>query len=151
MTITKAELKDIPEIIAIQKLAFYDVAKFYNNFKLGPLQTTIADLVKTFDSYTYFKAMDQGIVGAARAKVTGETCKIENVIIHPSFQNRGIGKNLILALQDSFPHGTTFELLTGKETPKNISFYERLGFVITHEIPATETEPVLVTMKKESL
>lgn len=147
--ILKANIKDIPEILAVQKLAFYDIAKYYNNFRLRPLQTTIEELEGTFTTYTYFKKIvNNNIVASARAKVVNGRCYIENVIVLPDFQNRGIGKELILHLENELSDCDSYELFTGKDTPKNVPFYEGLGYKIVSEKPATKTDPIFVIMEK---
>lgn len=152
MDISKANFKDIPEIVAVQKLAFYNVAKYHKNFRLRPLQVTIEDLEKTFNDYTYIIASeDNSIVGSAKAKIVDNVCKIESVIVHPDYQNRGIGKKLINCIESLFNNCSTFSLFTGKDTPKNVSFYSTLGYEITSETQATETEPVFVIMEKKNV
>lgn len=152
MEISKAKFTDIPEIVAIQKLAFYNVAKFHNNFRLRPLQVTIGDLEKTFSEYTYIIASENNyIVGSAKAKIENNVCKIESVIVHPDYQNRGIGKKLMSTIESEFNSCSAFSLFTGKDTPKNVSFYSSLGYRIISETQATETEPVIVIMEKENV
>lgn len=150
MDIKLAVANDIPEIIAVQKLAFYDVAKYYGNYRLGPLQVTIKDLEKTFKDYTYFKAViNNNIVGSVRAKKVKNQCKLENLIVHPSYQNSGIGKKLMASLEDNFKNCKKVSLFTGKDTPKNMEFYQSLGYIVISERPKTKTEPILVVMEKE--
>lgn len=150
MKIKEAEFKDLPEIIAIQKLAFYEVAKFYNNYSLGPLQTTIKELEDTFNSCKYYVFKEnKDIIASARVRILGNYCKIENVIVHPTFQNKGIGKSLITYIENLFSRFDYLELYTGKYTPKNINFYNNLGFKITDNVRAKENEPELVIMRKE--
>lgn len=150
MNVIKAEKKDLPEIVAIQKLAFYDVACFYNDFRLKPLLTTISELEKSFDSYTYYKIEDNGrIIASVRAKVLNSACHIENLIVHPKYQNRGIAKILLKRVENDNKFCDYLELFTGKEAPKIVSLYKRLGFEITEEKSATEKQPILVIMRKK--
>lgn len=149
ISIEIAVKKDLPEILALQKLAFYDVAKFYNNFKLHPLLTTLEEIEKSFPKYTYFIAkINSQIIGSARAYQNNSLCKIENVIVHPNFQNKGIGTKLMRELENDFDNSKEFELFTGKETPNNVEFYKRLEYKIIKEIDATENKPILVVMSK---
>lgn len=149
MKIEPAQYEDLPEIAALQKLAFYQVAAFYGNFRIRPLLTTLEEFEQGFAAYRYLKiVLDGRIVGSARGKMQGETCKIENVIVHPAYQQRGIGKALVLELMSQSAGASRFELFTGKETPGNVAFYERMGFSVYDEIPATGFEPILVLMEK---
>lgn len=152
MKIETAVFDDLPEIATLQKLAFYQVGAFYSNFRIRPLLATLDDFERTFWGYHYLKAtLGTRIVGSARAKVIEGVCKIENVIVHPAHQRQGIGKSLVGEIIDLFPEAHLFELFTGKDSPGNVDFYTRLGFLIVKETPATENEPVLVVMEKRTL
>jgi len=152
MKIEKALFTDLPEISVLQKLAFYPVGVFYQNFKLSPFLTTLADFERTFSDYLYLKAsINNRIVGSIRAKNIDGKCKIENVIVHPDYQRKGIGKNLMIEMMNFFPDAKVFGLLTGKYTPGNVALYQGLGFSIVNEVPETETEPILVYMEKKQV
>lgn len=147
--VVKADKEDLPEILALQKLAFYNVAKHYRNFRLGPLQVTLEDIEKNFSLYTYYKVnIDGSIIASARIKFSGDVCKVENVIVHPDYQGMGYGRQLMTAVEGYFPGANMFVLFTGKDTPGNVPFYESLGYCIVSERAATLHEPVLVTMNK---
>lgn len=49
-------------------------------------------------------------------------------MVHPDYQNRGIGKQLMLELEKCFPACDRFELYTGGKSEKNISLYTSLGY-----------------------
>ncbi|MBI9049421.1 MAG: GNAT family N-acetyltransferase [Anaerolineaceae bacterium] len=149
MEIEQALFSDLPEISVLQKLAFYDVGVYYRNFKLRPFLTSLEDFEKSFLEYLYLKAtVGDRIVGSARAKMNNDKCKVENIIVHPAHQRKGIGKLLVTEIMNLLPEAQVFELFTGKKTTGNVAFYEGLGFSIVREVAETETEPVLVYMEK---
>jgi ribosomal protein S18 acetylase RimI-like enzyme len=55
------------------------------------------------------------------------TSVIYKLIVHPDYQNRSVGRKLMLKLENLFDSGTRFELWTGRKNEKNISLYEKLG------------------------
>ena len=57
-----------------------------------------------------------------------DTCFICRVVVHPEFQNRGIGSTLMKAIEDRFPDIGRFELYTSGKSVRNLHFYHRLGY-----------------------
>lgn len=151
MKIEKALFDDLPEIVALQKLAFYKVGVYYRNFRLRQLVATLAEFEQTYTEYLYLKATEgDRIVGSARAKdMRDGVYKIENVIVHPGHQRKGIGKRLVIEIMEQNPEANKYELYTGKYTPGNVKFYEGLGFTVVKEIVATGDTPLLVRMEKK--
>jgi GNAT superfamily N-acetyltransferase len=67
------------------------------------------------------------IVGSVRAYEKDGSCYIGRLIVHPGYQNKGIGKKLMKAIEKCFK-GVRLELFTGHLDKKNLVFYERLGY-----------------------
>ncbi len=89
MTIETATRADIPEIIALQKLAFYDQACLARSFRIRPLLATIEDMEAQWDTYRYVKGVEDGrIIASARGKMDGSSCRVGNVIVRPDRQGR---------------------------------------------------------------
>ena len=66
------------------------------------------------------------IVGSVRAHVREGTCFVGRLIVHPDFQNRGIGTGLLNELErivltrEAFWDAERFELFTGSRSEKNL-------------------------------
>ncbi len=147
--IKKAKYKDLQEICVLQKVSFYEVGKFNNNFSIRPLHETIDEFQSNFKKYYYCIAKENSsIIGSARGIFKDDCCKIENVIVHPEYQKRGIGRILVEDIEKAFPKVERFVLFTGKNTPGNVDFYKKLNYKIFDEVPATKKEPILVYMEK---
>jgi ribosomal protein S18 acetylase RimI-like enzyme len=149
METAPAHFTDLPEILALQKAAFYTVAVAQNHFMIRPLHTTLAEIEENFPKYLYLKLSENSrILAAGRARMDGTVCKLENIIVRPDRHRKGLGRKIVTALEEQFTDCSCYELFTGKETPGNRQFYESLGYRVTGEIPATDSEPVLITMRK---
>lgn len=149
--IEKAEKKDLAEILALQKTAFYNVAALHDNFMIRPLHTTLKELEENFGMYTYLKIVyRKRIIASGRAFFEKEKCELENIIVHPDYQRKGFGRMIISRLETHFPEAQIYELFTGKDSSGNVEFYQDLGYSIQDRIEATENEPVLVIMRKKS-
>ena len=67
-------------------------------------------------------------VGIIRAVGDGYSILfIQDILVHPDYQRRGIGTALMKALLDRYPHAYQIELVTDN-TEKTIAFYKSFGF-----------------------
>ncbi|MFN2298449.1 MAG: GNAT family N-acetyltransferase, partial [Anaerolineales bacterium] len=68
------------------------------------------------------------IIGSVRAELHDGTCRIGRLIVHPDFQNRGIGGRLLRAVEDLFPEAERCELFTGDRSTRNLHLYRKCGY-----------------------
>jgi GNAT superfamily N-acetyltransferase len=128
-TITEAVHNDLPAILSLQKLCYRENALRYKNENIHPLMQTVEDVEKEFIRCVFLKAMAGPIIiGSIRARQTGDTCFIVRLFVHPGHQNRGVGKNLMAAIEARFAHVNRYELFTGYKDEKNIRLYTSLGY-----------------------
>ena len=130
--ISKADEKDLPQIHCLQRLAFYENGIRYKDPNMPPLPQTLDEFIEEARYNTILKAVIDGrIIGSVRGSQTEDSCHISRVIVHPDYQNQGVGHLLIYAIEREF-NVSVFELVTGHLDEKNISFYKKLGYVV-HE------------------
>ena len=130
MLIEKATVVDLPKILQLQKTCYQESAERYDDFGIPPLVQTIEQLEAEHTTSTILKALERDeIVGSIRAFARDGTCYIGRVIVHPKFQNRGIGKRMMQAIEDTFLSEKRFELFTGFRDEKNLYFYKSQGYV----------------------
>ncbi|PKL73916.1 MAG: GNAT family N-acetyltransferase [Methanobacteriales archaeon HGW-Methanobacteriales-2] len=132
MIIEPASIEDALEILSLQKLCYQSEAKIYNDHNIHPLIQTLEEIKSEFGAYSFLKAVEDGrIIGSVRARMmTPETLYIGRLIVHPDFQNQGIGGKLMERIENKFPEAERSELITGHLSLKNIKFYEKRGFEI---------------------
>jgi GNAT superfamily N-acetyltransferase len=129
--ITKACFEDLGQILELQKLCYTENAKRYSSFNIPPLNQTQKEIESEFTNNTLLKAITNSlIVGSVRAFESSNTCYIGRLIVHPDCQNQGIGKNLMIEIENCFSHLNRFELFTGFRDEKNIYLYQKLGYRI---------------------
>jgi len=129
LTIEKATLDDATEILSLQKMAYQSEGEIYNDFSLSPLSQTLEELQDDFKNKMFFKAMMGGkIVGSVRGFAENDTAFIGRLVVHPVYQNFGIGRKLMSAVEDHFRWAKRFEVFTGNKSKRNIFFYKRLGY-----------------------
>lgn len=124
-----ASVDDAPDILEIQKLAFESEARLYDDWSLPPLVQTLESLLGDFRHWRYLKAsLGDRIVGAGRARMTGDVCEIGRLSVHPDCQGHGIGRALLRAAEQLFPNAQRYELFTGIKSVPNLRLYERAGY-----------------------
>ncbi len=131
MIIQKALQTDLAKILALQKDCYLQEAAIYDDYNLPPLLQTIASIEEDFKQQVFLKLVfDEQIIGSVRASLEDGVCKIGRLIVHPVFQNQGIGKRLMEAIEKEFLEVDKFELFTGHRSSKNLAFYKKLGYQV---------------------
>lgn len=127
--ITQASLDDAIEILALQKLAYQGEAQIYNDWSIPPLLQDIEEIRNEFKTYMFLKAVSgASIIGSVRTRIMGNTCHLGRLIVHPDWQNRGIGTRLMLEIEKIYSEVSRFELFTGSQSVKNLYLYRKLGY-----------------------
>ena len=111
-------------------LALYQ-AVGWNMYTRDPkkLERAIAQSLSVLGAYDG----DQ-LVGLIRAVGDGETILfIQDLLVLPSYQRQGIGRQLVNALVDQFPQVRQRVLLTDDQ-PQTRAFYENIGFVQSSKV-----------------
>ena len=129
LLIEHAQVEDAEVILDLQKRAYLSEAEIYNNASIPPLTQTLDEIRTEFDQQIFLKALiDERIIGSVRAYQTEGTCHIGRLIVHPDFQNRGIGSRLMNKIEGIFEQARRFELFTGDNSERNLYLYQKLGY-----------------------
>ena len=133
--IKQADIVDLEEILSLQKAAFMEVAKLMNNYEIPPLLQTIEDARNDFEQCVILKyiSSDNRIIGSVRGNIYNDNnCYIGKLIVHPDFQNQGIGKALMFEIEKYFPSCQKFTLFTGAETSNTLCLYRKVGYQVMY-------------------
>jgi ribosomal protein S18 acetylase RimI-like enzyme len=131
MLIELANVADAQEILDLQKLAYQSEAAIYNDDSIPPLAQSLDQMLVDFRQQVVLKATLNGrIVGSVRAYLQDGTCHIGRLIVHPEFQNRGIGTSLMNRIEQHFSEARRYELFTGERSARNLYLYQKLGYRI---------------------
>ncbi len=134
MEILSAEEKDLFEILELQKLCYFEHAVRYDNLLIPPLTQDLESIKKDLRNGIILKAViGLNIIGSVRAYEKEKTCCIGRLIVHPNFQNKGIGSTLLLAIESRYPTVKRYELFTGSKDEKNLYFYKKHGYAVFKE------------------
>jgi ech hydrogenase subunit C len=158
----RAEKNDAPEILALQKVAYQSEAEIYGDDSLPALQQSLEQLQGDFDHApqpppngeeavvsatttkpapaVFLKAVVNGkIIGSVRGFQSNGTAHLSRLIVHPYFRGRGIGKKLLLSIEQAFPSAKRFEAYTGHKSKRNLNTLAKLGYTVYKNQPSTPT------------
>ncbi|MFX1396735.1 MAG: GNAT family N-acetyltransferase [Promethearchaeota archaeon] len=126
-----AEEDDLEEILYLQKTAYQSQAEIHNDYNIAPLHQTIEEIKQEFLKTIVLKAIKNNkIIGSVRAFQDKGTCYIGRLMVHPEYQNQGIGTLLMEKIENYFSYIDRFELFTGYKSKKNLYLYQKLGYTI---------------------
>ena len=127
----ESNVEEATEILELQKQAYQIEAQIYNDYTIQPLRQTLEELKEEYKGQKVLKVqIENKIVGSVRAYQKGDTCFLGKLIVHPSFQNKGIGTVLLLTVESLFPDAKRFELFTGSRSEKNLYLYSKNGYIV---------------------
>jgi len=129
MQVSPAEL---PEILRMYQLAFKPLFDRYHDVETTPYLETLTSLTEKAKQaeteYDFFE-VDGCRVGMVRLLAqSATTMRISPLLILPEYQNRGLAKLMLSALENHFPRVTCWQLDTIIEEPKLVHLYQRAGY-----------------------
>jgi len=129
--VERASVEDAAEILALQKLAYRSEGAIYGDYTIPPLTQTLEEIIVDFEKQVFFKISSGArIVGSVRVHVREVVCFVGRLIVHPDWQNRGIGARLLNEVEAAFGDVERFELFTGSRSEKNLYLYHKMGYEI---------------------
>jgi len=147
--IERAVTDDAEEILSLQKIAYRSEAEIYNDFTIPPLTQTLEGIKKDFENQFFLKAIIDGkIIGSVRAFAKEGTCYVGRLIVHPDFQNRGIGTHLMNRIEKDFKEAKRFEIFTGHKSERNLYLYQKLGYQPFKSVKANEKLTIVYLEKR---
>lgn len=139
--ITRADLADVPEILALQKVAYQSEAEIYGDDSVPALQQSLDEMKADFARMLFLKALVNGkIIASVRGFATGNTANLLRMIVHPYFQGRGLARKLTQEIEKLWPPEITrFEIFTGHKSKRNLTLYGKMGYKAFKQEPFTPT------------
>jgi GNAT superfamily N-acetyltransferase len=147
VTIRPAVRADLPAILALyadDALALHPVGS-----DPTPYERAFDDILEDPRTAIYVATRDGVVVGTFHATVlihlTWRVLQLESVHVHSSERGRGVGTRMMQwALEDAREKGCTRAQLTSQKRRVDAHrFYERLGFVRSHEGMKVDLVPVV--------
>lgn len=145
--ILKATMSDLTDILELQKTAFYPVTLLLGDTGIQPMIQTYDELLQEFNDGIILKyVQDHHIIGSVRAYVDdNNVCHVGKLIVHPDYQNKGIGRALMVEIEKKFTTCSKHLLFTGEITPNTLYLYTKLGY---RETSRTCDSACMIIMEK---
>ena len=147
-SIIPASPGDAAAIHEIQMRAFAEEGRLSGSTQIPPLAEAVAAIELHIRTQTVLTAREgDRVIGSARGIADGAVCTIRGVSVDPAYQGRGIGADLLRAVEQAHPRAERFELTTNTLVPGNVAFYERRGYKV-NELTKYGAKIVLAQMSK---
>lgn len=134
VAILRADVADVDAILRIQKAAFAEEARLYDDWTIAPLVERPEAVRADLEAKVVLKAtLDGVLVGSVRVAFAADTSELGRLSVAPASQRRGIGLALLLAAENAFPHARQMLLFTGERSEGNLRLYRKAGYRPTGE------------------
>ncbi|WP_460853255.1 GNAT family N-acetyltransferase [Nocardioides montaniterrae] len=140
---------DAAEILTLQRACWVQEALANDTLEIPALHESYADVrawLGEWDTYVVRRA--GRLVGAVRARLSGDAWDIGRLMVAPDLQGAGLGRVLLDHIQAVAPAAaTSYVLFTGAGSERNLRFYRRAGFRLRRDLPGP-TGAVLLTKRR---
>jgi ribosomal protein S18 acetylase RimI-like enzyme len=141
MNIVRAVAADAGEIMTVQRAAYVSEAQLYDTTGFSALSEPVESVRSAIETEVVLVArVGPRIVGAVRGRIDGTVCHVERLVVAPDQQGQGVGRELMLAVEDHVPPSVErFALHTGDRSTANLHLYRKVGYEQTREERVADT------------
>lgn len=135
MKILIADTDDIPELFALQRIAFETEAEMIGSRSVPALLESEEHFRKDFVNWVTLKLTDDcgRIIGAIRYQKSDGIIEIGRVMVHQDYRRKGLAQRLLAEVEHRC-QAETYELYTCTKSWKNIRLYEKMGYKQCEEV-----------------
>ena len=128
-----AELSDIPNIVELQAIVWQDHFLKERNLQVPIMRRTVQNMnyyLKKGPAGCFVALDDEKIIGSIISHVWGSVGWFGPLEVDPRYQDKGIGKSLVLKSVDYLrsKECSTIGCETMASSARNLAFYHKLGF-----------------------
>ncbi len=134
LLVVPARVRDAEALLKLQYLCYQTEAALYDDYTIAPLVQSLTQLLAEYDTHRILALrIGEEVVASVRGRLMDGTCHIGRLIVHPRLQHRGLGTQLMHAMEGYFSFADRYELFTGHRSEQNLRLYRRLGYTDLRE------------------
>lgn len=153
LKIRKSVANDIPRLkeTLLESFVQASIVDYNNKTTLPPGVADGSHIDKLDESKTMYTLLwnEISIGGIIIELKDSKEHYLQTLWVHPDHQNKGIGKNVITFLENTYPDAKAWVLETPSLAKRNRQFYEKLGYKEIGEHRVDNSPVVLINYKKE--
>jgi GNAT superfamily N-acetyltransferase len=124
-------MQDAAAMHALQQLAFEEEGRRSGTRDIPPLTEDVTSIARHIEDEVALVAVrNHELIGSVRGVSSEHGYVIRALIVHPSFQGKGLGSELLKALEATLPTPTRVDLTTNTLMEGNVPFYEKHGYKV---------------------
>ncbi len=150
--IRAATLADAGEILTLQRACWVSEQFANPGVEIHALRESLDEVRRWLGRWTVILARREGrLVAAARGRVDPHgdyagAWELGRIMVAPDLQGQGLGRDLLMRIEAAAPsHVTSYLLVTGAGSARNIAMYKKSGYRFRGAHP---TEPGVVILTK---
>lgn len=130
LVIEPATAADGAELLVLQRCCWVQEAIANETLEHPALHESLDDVLEWLTTWSVWRVrLAHRLVGAARARLDGDTWEIGRLMVAPDLAGHGLGRRLLAFAEAQAPApAQRFALYTGARSTRNIAMYERAGY-----------------------
>jgi GNAT superfamily N-acetyltransferase len=130
LRLVRTHVDEAEELLEIQKKAFADDLKKYQDHESSPVNEPIDSLMKKIESFHHYTIrLNRDIIGGVDIRNLGEgNYRLNRIFLSNEVQGKGFGTKIMELIEMEFPLACEWSLDTPHLSTRNQHFYEKIGY-----------------------
>lgn len=145
-------MSELPIVQKVFQASFHPILKRYQDTGSNPALMPFKQLrilLKMKHNHLMLIKKNEIIIGAVNVTVKNQVAQIGSLAVLPAFQNEGLGRAAMLAIEEEFSEIDEWQLTTILQEDQLTDFCESLGYRAIGEIENVHTDMSLVHFNKK--
>ncbi|KOP69667.1 hypothetical protein AMS59_22340 [Lysinibacillus sp. FJAT-14745] len=130
IVIKRTNVIEAPILLAIQKEAFEDDLRKYEDHDTSPVNEPIERLLRKIELFIHYTVWHNNeIIGGIDVRdLKDNKYRLNRIFISKNYQNKGLGSEIMKLVEEEFPSAVEWVLDTPHLNIRNHHFYEKIGY-----------------------
>ncbi|MCY9549444.1 GNAT family N-acetyltransferase [Lysinibacillus xylanilyticus] len=130
IVIKRTNETEAPILLEIQKEAFEDDLRKYEDHDTSPVNEPIERLLRKIELFIHYTIWHNNVIigGIDVRDLKDNKYRLNRLFISKKYQNKGLGSQIMKLVEKEFPSAVEWVLDTPHLNIRNHHFYEKLGY-----------------------